>query len=278
MQFDHILLRSLSKKIIIRRNFSVHVHQELVLKSFGNGVNLLNSNQELGLFALYKPPGVLSHPNSNREYSKQALISQPYCMASEAYLFQLDQGTIAKLWLLHRLDSATSGVILVCSNEGVARIIKDTFKARKVHKQYIAAVFGRFQKQQLWVDNMSVKKTDYVRAISSISNNYSSLEAKTRVRGLTFNSATCVSQIELMPFTGYTHQLRYQCSKRNLPIVGDRTYGNFKSNKNVSLLGGIPRRLYLHASTLSIDVLGQQFVATCPLPLEFKDLLSYKNS
>ena len=58
--------------------------------------------------------------------------------------------------------------------------------------------------------------------------------------------------LELHPRTGITHQLRVQCQHEEVPILGDRIYGDFSRNKFIRILGGSPKRLYLHACELTI--------------------------
>ena len=82
-----------------------------------------------------------------------------------------------------------------------------------------------------------------------------------------------VSLIRLEPQTGRSHQLRVQCAKRGLPIVGDKTYGNFAANRLFARAGGA-RRMFLHSLEVSLDYsLGGAkfgFSAVAPLPPEFE--------
>jgi 23S rRNA-/tRNA-specific pseudouridylate synthase len=82
-----------------------------------------------------------------------------------------------------------------------------------------------------------------------------------------------ISLIELAPRTGRSHQLRVQCAKRGLPIVGDRTYGDFRANREYVRAGG-PKRMFLHSLSIAFDYeLGGRlngFSAAAPLPPEFE--------
>ena len=77
---------------------------------------------------------------------------------------------------------------------------------------------------------------------------------------------------KLEPHTGRSHQLRVQCAKRGLPIVGDRTYGNFAANREF-VKGGGARRMFLHSLEIGFDYAfrGREcaFSACAPLPPEF---------
>ena len=74
-------------------------------------VSILNHNKH-GIVALEKPDGVLSHPNSRNE-KKPALLNAQYDFDREYYFWKDAQGNEQKAWLLNRLDSPTSGVILI---------------------------------------------------------------------------------------------------------------------------------------------------------------------
>ena len=85
-------------------------------------------------------------------------------------------------------------------------------------------------------------------------------------------SEPCVSLIKLEPRTGRSHQLRVQCAKRHLPIVGDQTYGDFAAYRAFAKLTGT-KRLCLHSSETSFEYEfgGKRcvFEAKAVLPEEF---------
>src|SRR5262249_5594905 len=82
--------------------------------------------------------------------------------------------------------------------------------------------------------------------------------------------------IRLEPRTGRRHQLRVQCAERGLPVVRDRTYGDFTRSGAFARTAGT-KRLFLHSSETSFeyDFQGQRtsFSAVDPLPGEFEKFL-----
>ena len=78
--------------------------------------------------------------------------------------------------------------------------------------------------------------------------------------------------IQLEPKTGRSHQLRVQCAKRHLPIVGDATYGDFAANRAFAKRTG-EKRLFLHSleTSFAYGFRGRvwHFAAKAPLPAEF---------
>lgn len=233
----------------------------------GPGVVILD-HHPFGLVALAKPPGVLSHPN-RPEDQPRSLLTCPYEEAGERFL--LPSG--ASAYLLHRLDSATSGVVLLATDSDLAALVKKSFHERAVEKTYLALVFGHLRRpQETWHDHLQVHRGGNrlrVRPDAREGN-----AASTRIRLLrTFSGTPLLSLVELTPYTGRTHQLRVQCGKRRLPIVGDATYGDFSKNRAFVKAGG-EDRLFLHASrvTLQLRHRGQdlRFMALAPTPPAFE--------
>ncbi|HLP07470.1 MAG TPA: RNA pseudouridine synthase, partial [Opitutaceae bacterium] len=82
--------------------------------------------------------------------------------------------------------------------------------------------------------------------------------------------------LELKPRTGRTHQLRVQCARRQLPIVGDQTYGDFRRNREFAKLART-KRLFLHSLETQVRYSWASrewsFAARAELPVEFEAAL-----
>jgi 23S rRNA-/tRNA-specific pseudouridylate synthase len=234
----------------------------------GREVRLI-SRDENGVAAFAKPAGVLSHPNTAQDEGRALLVSA-YDPQRECFVWRIPGGAAQRLWLLNRLDSATSGVILAASDEAVARTIKGQFAHRHIHKIYQALVFGTPRSQQeVWRDRLAVdKRGGMIRA--DVSGNvpaeahFSVLKRKPGLFSLAL--------VQLDPKTGRSHQLRVQCARRALPIVGDQTYGDFRRNREFARATGW-KRLFLHSleTTFQYELGGRSFpfTASAPLPEEF---------
>ncbi|MCH6257397.1 pseudouridine synthase [Puniceicoccaceae bacterium K14] len=235
----------------------------------GKGVKIVACDSN-GVIALDKPEGILSHPNKDSEVNK-SLLKAPYDSASQAYKVELEEGIQKEIHLLNRLDSATSGLILLTLNELTRGPILKAFENKAVKKTYEALVFGMPRKgNPLWKDRLSVRKAEGgVRASTGGTGN---LGAETKlVRCKPIPGMPLLSLLTLMPLTGRTHQLRIQTSKRNIPIVGDRTYGDFQKNKSIARAKGI-KRLCLHCVSMELtySYLGKKvgFKALSPSPFK----------
>lgn len=235
----------------------------------GKGVRLLGED-ESGLLGLFKPAGLLSHPNAPKD-APRALLRAPYDLEEECYQVKPDgSGDLMKIWLLNRLDSATSGVLLCAVRREVAEVVRRQFEEGKVRKIYFALVFGALSpKSQVWRDRLQVsREAGRLRAAAG-----AGMEAETEVRlERFFPGRHPISLLQLKPKTGRTHQLRVQCAKRKLPIVGDQTYGHFAWNREFVRATG-RKRLFLHSTEIgvafSLEGRRVKFFTRAPLPKEF---------
>jgi 23S rRNA-/tRNA-specific pseudouridylate synthase len=235
----------------------------------GSGVRrvALDAN---GLAALDKPEGVLSHPNGPRDVAR-ALVTAPYDPDEECFEWE-ESGSVRRLWLINRLDSATSGLILAASDGGLAREVRSQFRRRLVRKAYLALVFGRPRNpSEDWRDLLDVRKQGGRIRTTAGGGRLPAESRMTLVRS--GGDPQRLSLIMLEPGTGRSHQLRVQCARRNLPIVGDRTYGDFAANRAFVRAGG-PRRMFLHSQSTAFEYAfgGREhpFEAVAPLPREFE--------
>ena len=239
----------------------------------GRGVALIARDAN-GLAAFDKPAGVLSHPNRPGE-EKRALLQARYELEGEFFEWTPPAGAGAgpqRLWLLNRLDSATSGVILAAASEELAREIRAHFKRKQVRKVYHALVFGApRQAAELWRDRLAVEKRGGQIRTAAHAGHVPAESQMTLVHAGAGQPRLALIRLE--PRTGRSHQLRVQCAKRALPIVGDQTYGDFARNREFAKATGT-KRLFLHSTETAFDYefhgRRHAFAARAPLPAEFE--------
>jgi 23S rRNA-/tRNA-specific pseudouridylate synthase len=166
-------------------------------------------------------------------------------------------------------------VILAASNEELATAIRAQFKRKQVRKVYVALVFGSSRAAtELWRDLLAVdKRGGRIRTDASAGN----VPAESKMSVVRAGrKEPRVSLLRLEPRTGRSHQLRVQCAKRHLPIVGDQTYGDFPRNREFAKHAHT-KRLFLHSLESSFDYefrgKTSSFAARAPLPPEFEQFL-----
>jgi len=241
----------------------------------GPEVRLLTRDAR-GLVAFAKPSGVLSHPNIPGD-EVRSLLRARYSLEQECYEWPAFEGFAAgRLWLLNRLDSGTSGVILCAESGELAAEIKAQFRRKQVRKVYQALVFGLPRPPvQLWKDLLAVEKRGGQVRASARGGHIPAESQMTLVRAGRASSG--VSLVRLEPRTGRSHQLRVQCARRGLPIVGDQTYGDFARNREFARAAGT-RRMFLHSLETQFGYewagVRHTFSARAPLPPEFEQALA----
>lgn len=239
----------------------------------GNGVRVIAQDKN-GLLAFSKPEGILSHPNEPRD-EPRSLLRARYQLEGEFY----DLGKAGRVYLLNRLDSGTSGVILAATSEALARDVRAQFKSQRIQKTYHALVFGSpAPRVQVWKDRLAIqKKAGMVRTERA-----GQIPAEAKMEVLKVRPGMPpIALIQLEPRTGRSHQLRVQCAERHLPIVGDATYGDFRLNREYARISG-EKRLFLHSSETRFDYRWGggvfRFVARAELPVAFHEAWSGRSS
>jgi tRNA pseudouridine32 synthase/23S rRNA pseudouridine746 synthase len=157
--------------------------------------------------------------------------------------------------LVHRLDRATSGILLVAMNEKVYVKLQQQFVKRSVQKKYLALLDGVIEKKSGIID--LPLRVDLDNRPQQLVCYEHGLPSQTRFEVLEIQGNR--TKIAFYPVTGRTHQLRVHAahpSGLNTPIVGDDLYGS------------VADRLYLHAEELRFKhpVSGAEMVICCEAP------------
>lgn len=164
--------------------------------------------------------------------------------------------------IVHRLDRATSGVIIAAKTDKALKWLQKQFSTRKVNKTYLAVVEGVVKPPEAIIDapmqrNPKKPQTFKVGAGGK--------EAQTKYNALeTFKKGSKIyTLMELNPKTGRTHQLRVHLKYIGHPIVGDPVYGNDDGN------------LMLHAKSLELSLPGgERKILEIEPPKAFNDFIN----
>ncbi len=238
-------------------------------------VRLLASDS-CGIFALEKPAGIMTHPNApGLAAAKNALLVADYSLKNECYFVRDGNGCTKKIFILNRLDSPTSGVVLCANDEKIALLARAAFAGTEVQKTYFALVLGEFTGTAIWKDFLIKENRNGNLNVRVVPHG--------KLRGAQFAEtvATAIrhsaaySLVKLSPHTGRTHQLRVQCATHGFPILGDKAYGDFRANKKTTdLAAHVRNRLFLHAAETEIAFPWRgktiRFRAESPLPEIFE--------
>ena len=166
-----------------------------------------------GLLVLNKPAGLLSVPGRGED--KQDCLSRRV------------QIQFPDALIVHRLDMATSGVMLMARSLDMQRALNRLFERREVDKRYVAVVHGQLR-QSVGANEWGLIDlpitVDWPRRPLRIIDAAQGKPSQTRWRSLAFDSATNSTRVELEPVTGRSHQLRVHLQALGHPILGDALY------------------------------------------------------
>jgi tRNA pseudouridine65 synthase len=177
--------------------------------------------QDLHLIAIDKPAGVLVHPPEDSE--RGLLPRSPDVIRMLRH--QLNQ----RVFPVHRLDRATSGVLLLALNPGTARALQGQFQANEIKKTYLLLVRG-------WCDDFGKINAPLTSNLKEGPLRPSLTEYETIFRiELPFASqkfsTSRFSLVSAEPKTGRLHQIRRHFKKMNHPLIGDTVHGDGQQNR-----------------------------------------------
>jgi tRNA pseudouridine32 synthase/23S rRNA pseudouridine746 synthase len=183
------------------------------------------------LLVLNKPSGLLCVPGRGED--KQD------CLSTRV------QKQFPEALIVHRLDMATSGLLVMARSPDVQKTLNQAFAAREVGKRYIAVVEGIAPVSDEWQTIDLPILVDWpkrpLRKIDPLNGKAST----TRWRCMGVDLLTSTSRLELEPLTGRSHQLRVHLQSIGHPILGDALY----SPPHVVAASA---RLLLHAAELGL--------------------------
>lgn len=200
-------------------------------------------HEDAACLVVDKPAGLLSVPGRGADKAD--------CLAARV------QARYVDALVVHRLDMATSGLMLFARGADAQRTLSRAFAQRETHKRYVALVRGRVDGEAGEIDlplaadwpNRPLQKVDREHGRPSLT--------RWRVLAHDATHGTVTTRLELEPVTGRAHQLRVHLRAFGHPIVGDALYAP----------DGAPR-LMLHATSLrfSHPVGGTMLSVESPAP------------
>ncbi|GAM55466.1 ribosomal large subunit pseudouridine synthase A [Vibrio ishigakensis] len=181
--------------------------------------------QDEHILVANKPAGLLSVPGREEKH-----YDSLWSRLVEEY---------PEIQVVHRLDMATSGLMLFALTKDAERHLKKQFQYRLTHKVYYARVWGELEEREGLVDLPLI--CDWPNRPRQKVCNQDGKPSRTDYQRVTQEEQTCI--VRLLPITGRSHQLRVHMSEIGHPIVGDEFYAHDEA-KDFS------ERLQLHSTEL----------------------------
>ncbi len=178
------------------------------------------------------------------------------------------------VYLVHRLDMETAGLMVVAKSPKSAAKWTDLISRKEVIKEYNAICSGCPDRQK-GVFSASIMDRGVKKTALTYYDVVSSADVKVPLSG---DSGTGVGQekvrlslLHLTLGTGRMHQIRIHLSENGFPIAGDDKHGDFKLNRLLKKSAGI-KRLMLASVRLTVPVDGKPLVFEIPLPDHMKKI------
>ena len=159
-------------------------------------------------------------------------------------------------YIVHRIDKDTSGILIIAKNRKYAQLFTSLFRIRKIHKTYLAIVYGKINK------SIKTMRDDLVYFEN---NKRVSQKAISNLKIIKSNEG--YSYIELNPITGRKHQLRKQLLNIGNPIIGDDKYF-LNDRKRLKI-----KDLMLHAYKIKFMINNIQYNFKAKYNKNFEDFL-----
>ena len=161
------------------------------------------------LVVLNKPTGWLSVPGKG--------LDKQDCLSSRV------QKSCPDALIVHRLDMATSGLMLMARGPVMQAALSKLFETRAIYKRYVAVVDGQMNPSPDWqLIDLPIALDWPKRPLRII--HADGKPSQTRWRALHYSADTNTTRVELEPITGRSHQLRVHLKTLGHPILGDALY------------------------------------------------------
>lgn len=211
--------------------------------------------EDQDILVVDKPAGMTVHPAPGHKDGTlaNALLARIHDLQ--------DIGGTLRPGIVHRLDKDTSGLLVVAKNDAAFASLTAQFKARQVHKTYLALVQGTPHPEEASIEapvGRSRRDRKRMAVVEDGRPSATRYRVVRRFRGY--------AMVEAMPVTGRTHQIRVHLASIGHPVVGDATYGKAEPK-----LG----RQFLHAARLAFALpsTGRMVEFASPLPPELEAFL-----
>ncbi|MFV0560920.1 MAG: RluA family pseudouridine synthase [Enterococcus sp.] len=191
---------------------SDYSYQEIKM---GNASLVAPIYEDEHLIIVNKPVGIKTHPNDATE--SDTLLNH-----LAAYLAPKDQ----KPYVVHRLDTETSGAVLFAKNPFVLPILNKMLEEKTIHRKYQAVVWGIFPQNKTFTEKIGRHRHDRRKRVVDPKNGQNAITHVSIDKKLSNKT-----QIYCTLDTGRTHQIRVHLSNSGHPIVGDPLYQTRSSSR-----------------------------------------------
>jgi 23S rRNA pseudouridine1911/1915/1917 synthase len=273
VQVDSVVVKRPGVRCLTDSKIIVNIPAPVALTVLGEEMPLDIIYEDQHLLCLNKPPGLTIHPGAG-QHQGTLLNALVHYIGSNKSVSAIDRP-----WIVHRLDKDTSGILVIAKNDVIHRALSAQFQERTVEKEYRALVLAtpKLKNPAIAMDSGVIE-----RSIDRCLKTRTKMVVKdeggraARTTWKVIERFDYGALLSVIIETGRTHQIRVHFESIGAPVIGDKTYGNFKA---------LPSKLFreqqsfgrqaLHSFKLQIThpVTEQRLAFEAPLPKDFLALL-----
>lgn len=235
-------------KCITKYDYLLKLNDKVVVKST-NDLDILYEDKDI--IVVNKPNGLLTISTQNEE--EKTLYHQVH-----EYVKRVNKNN--KIFIIHRLDKDTSGVVMFAKSEKVKNLYQNKWNSIVLNRCYYAVIDGIVKNKEGTIKSYLSENSNYI--VYSTNNKNGKL-AITEYKVLKEKNNKSLLDINIK--TGRKNQIRVHMKENLYPIAGDNKYG--KKDKNA-------KRLYLHAYKLELlnPITNKKIIFETKIPKEFDRL------
>jgi 23S rRNA pseudouridine1911/1915/1917 synthase len=226
--------------LLLKKNQTLEISD--LVKKITKNINILYEDKDL--IIINKKDNFLSAPKDHKvEENALSTLKKNY----------------KKIYLVHRLDKSTSGVMVFAKNLKTKSLLDEMFKKREIKKEYIAIVDGIItKKKDILINNLTYHKDFLVKVSFDKTKGYKAITEYELIK-----TTKSFSFLKINLITGKKHQIRVQLSHINHPVLGDKKYSE-------NLINPI-NRLALHSYNLEFihPITNKKISIKAPIPKSF---------
>lgn len=234
-------------------DYNVYKNQRIVIKQTKNTNRKLNILYEDDyLIAIDKPNGLLSIATNKNDTTAYKWVRE----------YLINNNPNMKVFVIHRLDKDTSGVLLFAKEERIKNMLQNDWDNNIKLREYTAVVCGEVERERDTITSY-LKENDSFIVYSTDSKD--GKKAITKYEKIKSNKDYSLLRINLL--TGRKNQIRVHMKDIDHPVIGDKKYGN-----NQNPIG----RLGLHANKIKLihPIDNKLITIDSKVPYEFTELLN----
>lgn len=253
---------SINNITITKYDYKLKINDKIVIYSiqirdniYKNPIKVLYEDKDI--IVIDKPSGLLSiSTNKEKEITAYHIVMK----------YLKNRNKKSTIFVIHRLDKDTSGVLMFAKNEKIKYLYQDNWNNIVSNRTYIGIVEGKIKEKERTIKSY-LKENNFNKIYST--NKKDGKEAITHYKLLKTNNK--FSLLEINIDTGRKNQIRVHMSESGYPIIGDRKYGS--RNNPIKRLG-------LHAYKLKMkNPINNRIIEfISPIPYEFLNLLKSSNN